>query len=188
MARPKSDDKRNAILAAATRIIAAQGLSAPTALIAKEAGISTGSLFTYFETKTALLNHLYVDLKTEMAAAALEGLPGDADARRQMAHLWAGWLRWATSDPAKRRALAQLAVSDEIDAHSREIGHRAMAGVAGLLERSRANGPMRAAPIGLVAGLLNAAADATVDFILLDPEQADTHRATGFDAMWRMIA
>jgi AcrR family transcriptional regulator len=51
MARPKSDEKRSAILEAATRIIVAQGLSAPTAGIAKEAGVANGSLFTYFEQK-----------------------------------------------------------------------------------------------------------------------------------------
>ncbi|RYD40674.1 MAG: TetR/AcrR family transcriptional regulator, partial [Verrucomicrobiaceae bacterium] len=51
MARPKSNDKRAAIMDAAVRVIVAQGLSAPTATIAKEAGISNGSLFTYFETK-----------------------------------------------------------------------------------------------------------------------------------------
>jgi len=58
MARPKSDDKKSAILAAATRVIFQQGLSAATALIAKEAGIATGSLFTYFATKSALFNQL----------------------------------------------------------------------------------------------------------------------------------
>lgn len=188
MARPRSDDRRSAILETATRIIAAQGLSAPTALIAKEAGIATGSLFTYFETKAALLNVLYVELKTEMATAALDGLPTDQDARRQLAHMWSGWVNWATLEPDKRRALAQLSVSDEITQQSREIGHRSMAGVAALLERSRENGPMRGAPLGLVANLLNAAAEATVDFILVDPANADTHRQTGFDAMWRMIA
>ncbi|MFX5718343.1 TetR/AcrR family transcriptional regulator, partial [Acinetobacter baumannii] len=40
MARPRSEDKRNAILAAAIRVIITQGLSAPTALIAHEAGVS----------------------------------------------------------------------------------------------------------------------------------------------------
>jgi len=188
MPRPKSDDKRNAILDAATRIIATQGLSAPTALIAKEAGISTGSLFTYFGTKTELLNQLYVDLKTEMASTALAGLPTEKDVRSQMAYLWSGWLQWATSSPDKRRALAQLSVSDEINQQSREIGRRAMAGVAALLERSRGKGAMRAAPLGFVANLLNAVADATVDFIILDPTNADAHQATGFDAMWRMIS
>ena len=56
MARPRSGEKRNAIITAAIKIIAAQGLSAPTAMIAKEAGVSNGTLFTYFGTKADLLN------------------------------------------------------------------------------------------------------------------------------------
>jgi AcrR family transcriptional regulator len=72
MPRPKSDKKRNAILKAATGIIVTQGLSAPTAGIAKEAGIANGSLFTYFETKADLFNQLYLELKIEMASAAMK--------------------------------------------------------------------------------------------------------------------
>ena len=41
---------------AAIRVIVKQWLSAPTATIAREAGIANGSLFTYFETKTDLYN------------------------------------------------------------------------------------------------------------------------------------
>ena len=99
MARPRSDDKRSAILAAAIRVIAAQGLGAPTATIAQEAGVSNGSLFTYFATKADLLNHLYVVLKTEMGAAALDGLPTESDIRTQVLHMWTHWLQWATCYP-----------------------------------------------------------------------------------------
>ncbi len=188
MARQKSDNKRNAILAAATRIVAVQGLSAPTALIAKQAGISNGALFTYFETKAALFNQLYVGLKTEMGQALLEGCPVDADVRRQMEHMWSEWLGWATADPSKRRTLAQLSASDEITPESRELGHQALKHVGDLLERARKDGAMREAPPRLVVGLLNAVADTTVDFMISDPVSADAHRKTGFDAMWRMIA
>jgi len=188
VARPKSEDKRSAILAAATRVIASQGLSAPTAVVAKEAGVSNGSLFTYFETKADLLNQLYVELKTEMAAASLDGLPTESDIRTQMRHVWFGSLQWATSWPQKRRTLAHLAVSDDITPQSREIGHRTMAGVAKLLEQSRAEGPMRDVPIALVATLMTGVADAVVDFIIRDPANAQKHCADSFDAMWRMIA
>src|SRR5579859_3545615 len=101
MARPRSDNKRNAIMSAAIRVIATQGLSAATATIAKEAGVSNGSLFTYFETKADLLNQLFVELKTEMAAAALNRLPTESDLRTQGLSLWSHWLRWATSCPEK---------------------------------------------------------------------------------------
>jgi len=74
MPRPRSDDKRSAIIAATTRIIVTQGLRAPTAGIAKEAGVANGSLFTYFETKSDLFNALYLELKLEMASAVVKDL------------------------------------------------------------------------------------------------------------------
>jgi len=59
-ARPKSEDKRNAILDAATRLFAERGLTAaPTSEISKQAGIAEGTLFTYFKTKDDLINALY---------------------------------------------------------------------------------------------------------------------------------
>ncbi len=62
-----------------------------------------------------------------------------------------------------------------------------MKSVAGILERCRQGGPMHDVPLGLVAGLMNAVAEATVDFILADPAQAELHGRTGFEAVWRMI-
>jgi len=39
-------------------MIAAQGLGAATATIAREAGVSNGTVFVYFETKATLVNEL----------------------------------------------------------------------------------------------------------------------------------
>ena len=175
-------------MSAAIRVIASDGLGAATAAIAKEAGVSNGSLFTYFETKPELMNKLYVELKTEMAAVALDGLPIKSDIRKQVFHMWCNWLCWAASHPDRRRTLAQLSVSDEITPESRQTGQRAMAGIAKLLERSRENGPMRDAPLGFVVTLMNALAEATIDYIIRDPANADAHSEAAFDALWRMVA
>ena len=188
MARPKSDEKRSAILEAATRVIVSQGLSAPTMGIAKEAGVANGSLFTYFETKADLFNQLYLELKQEMAAAAMKKLRKEAEIREQFFHIWQNWMTWAMSFPDKRRALAQLAVSEEITPETRMAGHKTMAGIAELMERSRAKGPMRTAPMGFVAGLMNSVAEATMDYMVQDPKHAKKHCKSGFDALWRMIA
>lgn len=60
MARPKSEDKRNAILDAATRLFAERGLAAaPTSEISNWAGVAEGTLFTYFRPKDDLINSLY---------------------------------------------------------------------------------------------------------------------------------
>ncbi|MGA2833968.1 MAG: TetR/AcrR family transcriptional regulator [Terracidiphilus sp.] len=187
MARPRSEDKRNAIMEAATRVIASHGLGAATAMIAKEAGVSNGSLFTYFETKANLLNQLYLELKAGMASAALEGLPARAELRDQVFRVWSNSMGWAVSNPEKRHVLAQLGVSDEITQTSRAAGHRTMAGIAELLERSRANGPMRNAPMSFVVAIMNSVAEATMDFMVQDPSNAKKHCKVGFDALWRIV-
>jgi AcrR family transcriptional regulator len=175
-------------MAAAVRIIASEGLSAATAAIAKEAGVSNGSLFTYFESKVELLNQLYIELKTEMGTAALKGLPAESDVRSQILHMWRRWLRWAVSYPEKRRALSHLSVSDDITPESQKTGHQAMLGVAALLEQSRKNGPLRDASLGFVSALMNAMADTTMDFMISDPANADKYCMSAFEAMWRMLA
>jgi AcrR family transcriptional regulator len=175
-------------MSAAIRVIASQGLGAATATIAEEAGVSNGSLFTYFETKADLLNQLYIELKTEMSAAALDRLPTESDIRKQALHMWSHWLHWAVSSPEKRRTLAHLGVSDDITPASHQTASNAFAGIRQLLERSRENGPMRDAPLGFVAALMNALAEATIDFMIRDPANADKHSKAAFDAMWRMVA
>ncbi|BDU75252.1 TetR/AcrR family transcriptional regulator [Mesoterricola sediminis] len=188
MARPKSEDKRSAILAAATRVIAAQGLGAPTAAIAKAAGVSNGSLFTYFETKHDLFDQLYLELKVDMASQALADLPAGSPPRAQVLHLWTRWLAWARACPEKRRALAHLCVSDAITPASRQIIAASFAQVLDLLEGIRAAGPMRGVPLPFVLSLMNALADATLDFALQDPDHADAHGREAFEAFWRMLS
>ena len=187
MARPKSDHRRNSILDAAVRVIAGQGLGAPTALIAKEAGISNGSLFTYFATKTDLLNALYVELKGEMGRAATHGLTQHTESREQFRAMWTHWIDWATTYPEKRRVLAILGVSDEITTESRNIGHQTMAPVAKLLDQLRAKGPMREVPLGFVSGLMTAVADTAIDFIIREPATRQKRSDEAFEALWRIL-
>lgn len=187
MARPRSEHKRNAIVAAATRVIVTHGLGAPTAMIAQEAGVANGSLFTYFATKTELFNQLYLELKAEMASATLGSLSPGAGCREQLFDLWSNWTRWTVSNPDKRRALAQLGVSDEITPTTRVAANKTMIGIGDLLEQSRANGSMRDAPMGFVVAVMTALAEATVDFMVQDQANADEHCKTGFDALWRVI-
>jgi AcrR family transcriptional regulator len=187
MARPKSDDKRSAIMSAAVRVIAVEGPSAATAAIAKEAAVSNGSLFTYFETKADLFNQLYVELKAEMAAAALHGLPADGDARAQMSHIWFHWLDWATSWPEKRRTLAQLNVSEYITHASRRSADVTLASLAAVLERCREAGPLHDTPLAFVLSLADALTEATIDYTIRNPADAKKIGDAAFEALWRIL-
>lgn len=187
MARPKSDEKRSAILAAAIEVIAAQGLSAPTAAIARAAGVSNGALFTYFDTKADLLNVLYLQLKAEMAETTMSGLPLYTDLRVQMRHVWDRWVAWAMAHPEQRKVLAYLAVSHDITPATREAAGQTYAGIAKLLDNSRARGVLRDVPMMFAGALVMALLDATVNYMTLDAADAPAHAAAGFEALWRML-
>jgi hypothetical protein len=62
-----------------------------------------------------------------------------------------------------------------------------MARIGELLERSRANGPLRNASRGFVGALMNSLAEATMDFMVQDPTNAKKHSKAGFDALWRVV-
>jgi len=97
-------------------------------------------------------------------------------------------MNWAVAYPEKRRALAQLGVSDEITPATRAAAHMTMARIAELMERSRAKGPMRKASMGFVAALMNSIAEATMDYMVQDAKNATKHCKVGFDALWRTLA
>ncbi|HEY9677777.1 MAG TPA: TetR/AcrR family transcriptional regulator [Drouetiella sp.] len=187
MGRHKSEDKRNAILAAATRVIASQGLNATTAIIAQEAGVSNGSLFTYFETKADLYNVLYLEIKGELAAAALKGLPAKADVRGQMFHVWKNWMEWAIAHPDQRKTLTQLNGYDELTAETKTAGHVTMAGIAHLLATARALGALKDVPMEFASSIMESLANSTMTFMVKEPENADRHCRTGFESFWRVV-
>src|ERR1700726_103168 len=100
MARPKSQDKRNALLAAAIELIAEQGLRVPTPKIAHGAGVAEGTLFTYFETKESLLNELYVELKREEREEMMRDYPVHASLQDRARHLWDTYVGLGITHPS----------------------------------------------------------------------------------------
>lgn len=187
MARPLSEDKRNAILAAATALVAEQGLKTPTAEIAKRAAVPNGSVFTYFSTKTDLFNALYLDLKSDLTDAVLGGISNETDVQVQLRLLWTIWTHWGAKNPTKRRALAQLSVSDEISSVSRKAAAQYAAPTIDLIIRASASGALRDAPARYVTALVEAMASTTTDFMISEPRKADELSLAGFQALQGML-
>src|ERR1700738_3456285 len=122
MAKPKSEDKRNAIFAAATQVFAERGLGAPTAAITSAAGIAEGSLFTYFKTKDELINALYRELKLELADAMMSGFPRKQSVRHRLEHVWNGYLQWGVANPDRQKVLKQIQVWGGLTQESKQAG------------------------------------------------------------------
>ena len=75
-------DKRRAILDAALELFAERGFHGTAVpLVAERAGVGAGTLYRYFESKEALVNALYRDLKLHLASSLLENFPLDLPPR-----------------------------------------------------------------------------------------------------------
>jgi AcrR family transcriptional regulator len=121
VARPKSEDKRNGILEAATRLFAERGLTAaPTSEISKQASVAEGTLFTYFQTKDDLINALYREIKLELADAMMSDFPRKKKVGTRLRHVWDRWVNWGAANPKQRKVLAQLTVSEALTKESRD--------------------------------------------------------------------
>jgi len=188
MARPKSEDKRNAILESALQVFAEQGLGAATAKIAKAAGVAEGTLFNYFSTKDELLNQLYLELKAEMGDVMLPGYPKNESVKARMRHTWRTYVDWGVEHPHKRKVMALLTMSDRITERSKASSMQAFAEINATMRHSIDTGLFREQPPAFVAAIMRTLAETTMDFMSNEPEQAQRYCDAGFEAYWNAIA
>ena len=188
MARQKNEEKRQAILRAAADVIAKQGLGAPTASIAKAAGVADGTLFIYFPTKADLFDQLYRSIKEEMIAGVQAQLPANADLKTQFLHIWTAWTGWGVQQPALRKALAQLSASDLVTATTRQATVDLAADLLAIIATVSATGALKDAPAEFVGALVEAMATITMDSMAHEPEHADARCAHGFAAVWNALS
>jgi AcrR family transcriptional regulator len=190
VARPKSEDKRNAILDAATRVFAERGLTAaPTSEISKQAGVAEGTLFTYFKTKDELINALYREIKLELADAMMSGFPRKKSVRTRLRHVWDGYVNWGVKHPEQRKVLAQLQVSGMLSKASVEAGSAPFVEMQNMIRNAMEQHILRPdLPIELISKMLAALAEAAMDLIVLKPAMANKYRHGGFEIYWAGIA
>lgn len=187
MARPRSDEKQLAILNAAINEFAEFGVSAPTARIAKAAGVAEGTLFKYFCTKDELLNQLYLHLKDELRESMMCDFPHSGDVQHRTRFVWVKYLDWGMSHPQKRNVMAKLKMSCQLSESSKREGTQSFAAIGDMFEEGIANGLLRKQPTEFVAGLFAAISEMTMDLIEKNPNESRKYNKLGFEALWNAI-
>jgi AcrR family transcriptional regulator len=189
MARPRSSDKRAAILDAAIQVFALRGAaSAPTSAISAGAGVAEGTLFTYFPTKDVLVNELYCMLKREVAQAMLAGYPRSSDARAGFRHVWDRYVEWGVTQPKKFKVLTQLQVSHKITPKSKRVGNSAFAEIERLATESIRQKRIRNHPLPFLSALMGSLAETTIEFIAHNRKSRTDYRAVGFEILWAGVS
>ena len=189
MARPKSEDKRNAILNAATRLFAERGLTAaPTSEISKQAGVAEGTLFTYFKTKDDLINALYREIKLELADAMMSDFTRKKNVRTRLRHVWDRYANWGIANPKQYKVLAQLQVSEVLTKESRDAGSAPFVEFQIMIRDAIEQRVFRSdLPAELISKSLVALGEVTIDLTVSKLFKANKYRDSGFQMFWAGI-
>lgn len=103
--------KQEQITSATIKLFSSEGLAVPTAKIAKEAGVSNGTLFNYHSTKQDLYNNLYLEIKEDMAPPILRGLSPEFSTKETLWGAWRGYASWAKENPLRQQVYILLKTS-----------------------------------------------------------------------------
>ncbi len=186
MARPLSEEKKQAILKATTRLIAEDGLNASTSRIAKVAGVSEGTIFTYFSNKDELLNQLYLELKSQLRSALV--FPSKTAELRELVWLsWEAFITWGIRNPLDYNALEKLSLCNQITETTKTKAAQEFCDVVHLLEKAMATGVLRHQSPDFVGSLMAAMAKTTMDFMTLDQSNSESVCKDGFAAFWNAV-
>ena len=188
MARPRSDDKRTAILEAALAVFAQRGVwSTPTSAISRKAKVAEGTLFTYFRTKEVLMNELYRLLKRELAELLLSTFPQDAEVREKFRHIWDGYVRWGAAHPDRFKVMVELRLSDKITAESRAVGREPFVRLERLAQESIRRKLIGHHSVAFVAAMMGGMAELTIGFMAQGGKKRKGFCASGFAVFWNGI-
>ncbi|WP_434586000.1 TetR/AcrR family transcriptional regulator [Klebsiella sp. R390] len=185
MARPKSEDKKQALLEAATAAFAQSGIAASTSAIARSAGVAEGTLFRYFATKDELLNELYLAIKSGLVQSMVNGLtPNEKRPKENARNIWNSYIDWSIRHPMEHKAIRRMSLSERITDETRarvkemfpELNEMCQTSVKPVFQ-SETFGAFGDA-------LFLSLAETTIEFASHDVKRAPEIIALGFETMW----
>lgn len=187
MARTKTGNKKECILAAATVLVAAHGAAVSIRQIAEQAEVAHGTVFLYFANKEALLGELQACLRARILASMAPAHAAQACLRERLRACWNGYIDWALAHPLEYQALKRLAEDDGLSGTA-AAHDDPMFRDAGILHDIRGCAGLRARPFDYFKALFLSLAQIAIHFSTSDAAGAEKYKASGFDAIWQILA
>ena len=102
-------DRAAAVRSALRALVAERGFhGASMSSVAREAGVATGTAYTHYASKDALVLATYAETKAEMGAAVMESVDPGAAAADRFRAIWLAAYRYLAANPEHARFMLQV--------------------------------------------------------------------------------
>jgi AcrR family transcriptional regulator len=187
---PEKPSKRDAILRAALEVFAAHGVhGVAVPEIAERAGVGTGTIYRFFESKEVLINEVFREQKRAFGRR-LKDLDQTKEARAVFDEFWQRAVQFAIEEPAAFRFLELHDHQSYLDEKSRELERRVLSPMLAAHKALQRRGVFRKdiRPEVVMAlhwgALVNLFKAQWAGYFALKPRDVNAAR----DACWRMCA
>lgn len=134
--RTKDENKLIAIYHAAMEVITANGLANTSmSKIALAAGVSSSTIYVYFENKEDMLNKLFLMAKEEQSVGMFKGWNQDTQIKAGLEHCLRNYVSFSLSFPVKFSFQEQFYNSPNISPETKKKTYRYYAPLLDLIER-----------------------------------------------------
>lgn len=184
-------DKKQLLINAAVRRFCEDGLGASTASVAKEAGVSNGTLFNYFATKQELIDEVYLALKTQMADQILSKISEEDDFKTIFYLIGSAFIRWALASPLNHKAVMLLKNSQMLSPHVVEKVEMRFASVFAASEKAIKDKVVKDMSLELLGEIYMANIDSAISYLSKKDDLSDGEITEiidcVFDAFWNGV-
>ncbi len=184
-------DKQEQILKAALKLFVEFGFhGTPTSRIAKEAGVSNGTLFHYFKTKDELVVALYIYIKSNLASCVSGKKPEGETIKATFKREFISTLNWAKESPTEFRFTQQFMSSPYYSMVSNDEIQKQTKHFLDLMQEAIDARVLKPLPVNLLFTLLSSHISGINQYIIssnLDVEKEHELINLAFDLIWDMI-
>lgn len=182
-------DKREQIFESALKLFVTFGFhGTPTSKIAKEAGVSNGTLFHYFATKEELIMALYISVKEDLNQFLFSKINTDENIESVIKKVFIYFIYWALDNPEKNHYIQQVLFSPHIFQIPESVLKAQSQIHIDLIEKGKASKVIKDLPTDLIYTLVNSHLMGIYNYVAhLPPTERKPIIENGFEMLWDML-
>lgn len=185
-----SHSKEEQLIDAALKLFNEFGFhGTPTAKISKEAGVSTGTLYNYFESKVDLINKLYIRVKKHSTDFVINSFVDSSNTKIAIKSIWISFVKWGVKYPDLFKFKEIYCQSPFIETLSKEMNKDDMEPIVGVVKNAIKDGIIKREDFSLIFAMFSGTTNSTIKHIINSQvENVDEIIERSFTLFWDGLA